>query len=150
MSSIYSSIFKEWGIICLWVLPMSWYSFRVGKLDFQSEEHSRRSTSRYVYTLSVAWWVVPLVISSKILLCDNSEMVTWFKELKYRELMRLWSRIFHSLCLGLVGVCWDWAAKSKTWYNKLDLIVSLLSFQSINIDLSIQTMSFTLYMTWVH
>ena len=33
---------------------------------------------------------------------------------------------------------------------KLGLIVPLLSFWCIDIDLSIQLISFTLYMTWVH
>ena len=74
---------------------MSWYPFCTIKLDFQSNEDSRRSTFRYVYIPSGFYcfynnkgslfclWAVPLAISSKILLCDNSEMVTWSKELKY-------------------------------------------------------------------
>ena len=95
MSNKFSTIFGERHIICLWVFAMSWYPFCTIQLDFQSNEDSRRSTFRYVYIPSGFYcfynnkgnlfclWAVPLAISSKILLCDNSEMVTWSKELKY-------------------------------------------------------------------
>ena len=38
--------------------------------------------------------------------------------------------------------------KTRHDVTKLDLIIPLLSFWCIDIDLSVQPMSFTLYMTW--
>ena len=52
MSNIYYNIFGEWDIICLWVFAMNWHSFHIMKLNFQSNKHFRKSTSRYMYTLS--------------------------------------------------------------------------------------------------
>ena len=109
------------------------------EIGLQFDKDSYKSISGYVYTLSgfllflqqqrkpFDLLVVPLAISSKILLCDNSRTMTWSKELKYhqkrkhinkkcylivrqyREVMRH-ETIFSmmpSLILGLVGVFQD-------------------------------------------
>ena len=68
--------------------------FLYREIGLWSDKDSHRSTSGYVYTLSgfllfpeqqrkpFGLWVVPLAISSKILLCDNNGMVEWSKRIE--------------------------------------------------------------------
>ena len=75
---------------------MSWYSFCIEKLDFNlirtlvGQPLGMCTLFKWFFLLFLyqqrnpfGLWVVPLAISSKILLCDNSEIVAWSKELKY-------------------------------------------------------------------
>ena len=110
------------------------------EIGLQSDKDSCRSTFGFVYTLSsfllfpqqqrkpFGLWVVPLAISSKILLCDNNGMVEWSKRIEvpleeethkeqvlpYRERVQGDDMTMEqnlstviSLLLRLVGVCWD-------------------------------------------
>ena len=110
--------------------------------------------------------VVSLAISSKILLCDNSETMAWSKELKYhqkrkcylivrqyRQVMRHATKKFLRCLVYFWGQC-EFAGieplKARCDVTKLDLTTPLLSFWCMDIEISIQSLFLTLYMIWVH
>ena len=161
--------------LCDELVLLSYWEIRL-----QFDKDSRKSTSKYVYTISgfllflqqqrkpFGLWVVPLTISSKILLCDNSGMMAWSKELKYHQKRKHINKKCYLIVRQYIEVMrygtnfflwcpydqWDFVgiepSKARHDVTKLDLTIPLLSFWCINIDLSIQFMSLTLYMIWVH
>ena len=145
------------------------------ELDFQSNKDSRRSISRYINSIGFCFfysnkrkpfslWVVLLSISSKTLLCDNSGTVAQSKQLKYHQKRKcyLYMRQYREVMRLQKGSSqFSFGANQQEFVRikplkvrhdvtKLDLTVSLLSLWCIDIDLSIQSMSLTLYMTQVH
>ena len=65
-------------------------------------------------------------------------------DLHYQWTLKVTAKVIEDNSVGIKP------PKARRDVTKLDLTIPLLSFWYINIDLCIQPISLTLYMTWVH